>query len=119
MYVATFDDKYKHAYISIPYVHRSAVPQFPASPIFSLQIDPLPDAATLKSSPIMMMFDVVGHCIIYKMPEIAVFCPLQKLHSPSPAGDLSEQNTIQNQQNFDLDDVSCNFYDYSLITDNL
>ena len=65
-YIATFDDKYKHTYISIPYVHRSAVPQFPASPIFSLQIDPLPDAATLKSSPIMMMFDVVGHCTIHK-----------------------------------------------------
>ena len=66
-YVATFDDKYKHMYISIPYVHRSAVPQFPASPIFSLQIDPLPDAAILKSSPIMMNFDVVGHYIVQKL----------------------------------------------------
>ena len=48
-----------------------------------------------------------------------MFCPLQKLYSSSPAGDLSEQNIIQNQQNFELDDVSCNFYDYSLITNNL
>ena len=36
----------------------------PASPIFSLQIDPSPDLTTLVENPIMMMFDVVHICII-------------------------------------------------------
>ena len=31
---------------------------------------------------------------------------------------LTEQNDAQNLQEFTLDDVSCNFYDYSLITAN-
>ena len=35
--------------------------QFPASPIFSLQIDPLPaDSSILANNPILMMFDVVS-----------------------------------------------------------
>ena len=39
---------------------RTAVPQYPASPIFSLQIDPLPaDPSILVNNPIMIMFDVV------------------------------------------------------------
>ena len=38
---------------------RTAAPQVPASPIFSLQIDPPPDPVALMSNPIMMMFDVV------------------------------------------------------------
>ena len=40
---------------------RTAVPQVPASPIFSLQVDPLPsDPNSLVNNPIMIMFDVVG-----------------------------------------------------------
>ena len=38
---------------------RTAAPQVPASPIFSLQIDPPPDPVALMNNPIMMMFDVV------------------------------------------------------------
>ena len=39
---------------------RTAVPQYPASPVFSLQIDPLPsDPSVLVNNPIVMMFDVV------------------------------------------------------------
>jgi len=37
-------------------VYRALLPRAPASPIFSLQIDPLPD---LENNPIMMVFDVV------------------------------------------------------------
>ena len=40
--------------------------------------------------------------------------------------ELSEEDSVQNQpdfgvqnQNFELNDVTCNFYDYSLITNNL
>ena len=40
-------------------VYRSAAPQVPASAIFSLQIDPLPDPVTLANNPIMIIFDVV------------------------------------------------------------
>jgi len=31
---------------------------------------------------------------------------------------LSEQSSVQNLQDFTLDDLSCNFYDYSLNTTN-
>ena len=41
------------------HVSRTDAPQVPASPIFSLQINPPPDPAALKSNPITMMFDVV------------------------------------------------------------
>ena len=34
-------------------------PGVPVSPIFSLQINPLPDLRSLEKNPIMMMFDVV------------------------------------------------------------
>ena len=43
---------------------RTVVPQLPASPIFSLQINPSPDSNTLAKNPIMMMFDVVSQYII-------------------------------------------------------
>ena len=40
--------------------YRTAVPQVRSSPIFSLQIDPLPtDPSNLVNNPILMMFDVV------------------------------------------------------------
>ena len=42
-------------------IFRTAAPQVPASPIFSLQIDPPPDPEILANNPIMMMFDVVRH----------------------------------------------------------
>ena len=46
--------------INITYIFRTAVPQYPNSPILSLQIDPLPaDPSTLVNNPILMMFDVV------------------------------------------------------------
>ena len=45
--------------ITITCVFRTTVSQVPASPIFSLQIDPSPDSNTLVENPIMMMFDVV------------------------------------------------------------
>ena len=38
---------------------RFLVLPVPASPIFSLQIDPLPASSTLEDNPIMMVFDVV------------------------------------------------------------
>ena len=42
--------------------YRTAVPKVPASPIFSLQMDPLPDDPnTLVNNPIMIMFDVVRY----------------------------------------------------------
>ena len=60
----------KRMYISATFVCRSAAPQVPASPIFSLQIDPLPDPVILQNNPIMIMFDVVCHYIIaYKLFE--------------------------------------------------
>ena len=41
-------------------LYRTAVPQYPDSPVFSLQIDPLPpDPSVLVNNPIVMMFDVV------------------------------------------------------------
>ena len=43
-------------YITVIWIFR---PELPVSPIFSLQINPLPDAKTLKETPIMMTFDVV------------------------------------------------------------
>ena len=46
--------------INTTYIFRTAVPQYPNSPILSLQIDPLPaDPSALVNNPIMMMFDVV------------------------------------------------------------
>ena len=43
---------------------RTAVPQVPHSPIFSLQIDPLPaDPNILVNYPIVMMFDVVRNSV--------------------------------------------------------
>ena len=45
--------------------YRTAVPQYPASPIFSLQINPLPaDPNALVNNPILMMFDVVRQRMI-------------------------------------------------------
>ena len=38
---------------------RTIVSQVPASPIFSLQINPSPDLIALVENPIMMIFDVV------------------------------------------------------------
>ena len=38
--------------------------QTPASPIFSLQIDPPPDPEILEKNPIMMMFELVRDCDI-------------------------------------------------------
>ena len=38
---------------------RTIVSQVPASPIFSLQINPAPDLIALVENPIMMIFDVV------------------------------------------------------------
>ena len=46
-------------YVPTIFVCRSAAPQVPASPIFSLQIEPVPDPVILRNNPIMMMFDVV------------------------------------------------------------
>lgn len=48
---------------------------------------------------------------------------LQGFSSSSLDG-LSNQNSGQSQQNqqnldFELDDVTCNYYDYSLVTSNL
>ena len=50
----------------------------------------------------------------------------QELPSSSLDDELLEPGSVQNQpnldvpnQNFDLDDVSCNYYDHSLITNNL
>ena len=48
-------------YIIIKHVSRTAATQVPASPIFSLQINPPPDPAALKNNPITMTFDVVRH----------------------------------------------------------
>jgi len=41
---------------------RSTVSQVPASPIFSLQMDPPPNPKILAKNPIMMMFDLVRDC---------------------------------------------------------
>ena len=52
--------------------------------------------------------------------DIAVFIHVKGLTSPSDG--LSEQSSPpdqQTQQNFELDDVICSYYDYSLVTDNL
>ena len=46
--------------INTTYIFRTAVPQYPNSPILSLQIDPFPaDPSAIVNNPIMMMFDVV------------------------------------------------------------
>ena len=50
-----------NSYFSSTY--RSAAPEVPASPIFSVQMDPPPDPVALVKNPIRMMFDVVRHCI--------------------------------------------------------
>ena len=50
-----------HSIILCSYIFRTAVPQLPASPIFSLQINPLPDLSIILENPIMMMFDVVSY----------------------------------------------------------
>ena len=39
----------------------TAAPQVPASPIFSLQMDPLPDQIALVKDPITITFNVVRH----------------------------------------------------------
>ena len=41
-------------------IFRTSPPPVTASSIFSLQMDPVPDSATLEKNPIMMMFDVVS-----------------------------------------------------------
>ena len=51
-------------YINCNLCVRTALPQVPASPIFSLQINPLPDPSVLVKNPIVMMFDVVRKCCI-------------------------------------------------------
>ena len=42
------------------FIFRTPVPQVFVSPIFSLQIYPLPDVSTLVDDPIIMRFDVVS-----------------------------------------------------------
>ena len=62
---------------------RTALPQDPASPIFSLQIDPLPDVNTLVRNPIMMMFDVVRqHVTFDSIHEYGVVCHRKQLLLP-------------------------------------
>ena len=59
---------------------RTAVPQIPSSPIFSLQIDPLPaDPNTLVNYPIMMMFDVVCNSV-NKIFCIYTHCTIGSTH---------------------------------------
>ena len=54
--------------------------QFPASPIFSLQIDPLPaDSSILANNPILMMFDVVS--LLAKNVHIACMHVYLREHS--------------------------------------
>ena len=38
--------------------------------------------------------------------------------SQDPSAVLSEQRSVQNEQDFTAVDVSCNFYDYTLVTNN-
>jgi len=63
-YVAnSLENVSKHT--SKQFVHfRSSVSHVPASPIFSLQIDPPPNPDILAKNPIMMMFDLVRDCDI-------------------------------------------------------
>ena len=103
---------------------RTTTPQVPASPIFSLQIDPPPDSATLEKNPITMIFDVVKQCIVVELQSVS---SVTTQASPPPSNDSLGESSIQNQQNqgvqnqknYELDDVTCNFYDYSLVTNNL
>ena len=53
-------------------IFRTGAPQVPASPIFSLQIDPPPDPDTLEKNPITMMFDVVKQCIVVELQYVAM-----------------------------------------------
>ena len=38
--------------------------------------------------------------------------------SQDPTAALSEQTDVQNEQGFTVDDASCNFYDYTFLTNN-
>ena len=95
-------------------IFRTIVPEVPVSPIFSLQINPLPDLNILVENPIMMMFDVV-RCHNYVLPYLWA-CSLSQ--DPTFAA-LSEKTGVQNKQDFTVNDISCSFYDYTLISNNL
>ena len=84
-------------------------------------MDPPPDPVALVKNPIRMMFDVVWYCVhIYLVVwNITVFIQLQGLSSLQLLSDLSELGSAQDQQNFELDDLTCTYYDYSLVTNNL
>ena len=83
--------------------------EVPASPIFSLQIDPSPDLTTLVENPIMMMFDVVHICIIYNHVIYELYICMCY---------VSQQTDIQDNEDFTVDDVSCNFYNFMLVTNH-
>ena len=60
-------------YVDTVYIlfFRTEIPDVLPHSIFSLQIDPPPDSATLKMYPIMMMFDVVSHYTFIKSSYMA------------------------------------------------